>query len=125
MVTSGHALKGLRTHGAPTRNEDKGIDIFLKSEEEEVNMQTTNIHVMTGRGVGIRCRLAQQGPARAIHPIDIGSARQCYHVLSGRTEAPKLCIWNHECYHCAFDQLLDNFDFVRATELAPSGLEAA
>jgi hypothetical protein len=34
----------------------------------------------------------------------------CDHVLSGRTEIPKRCIWNHECFHCAFDQLLDTLD---------------
>ncbi len=50
---------------------------------------------------------------------------QCDHLLSGRTEIPKLCIWNHECYHCAFDQLLDNIDFVQAAEFEKYDAEAA
>jgi len=50
---------------------------------------------------------------------------QCDHLLSGRTEIPKLCIWNRECYHCAFDQLLDNIDFVQAAEFEKYDAEAA
>jgi len=50
---------------------------------------------------------------------------QCDHLLSGRTEIPKFCIWNHECHHCAFDQLLDNFDLAQEIELARCDAEAA
>ena len=50
---------------------------------------------------------------------------QCDHVMTGRTEIPKRCIWNHECYHCAFDQLLDNLDRVLAIETAPCDSAAA
>jgi len=34
----------------------------------------------------------------------------CSHRLTGRTEAPKICIHNYACYHCPFDQMLDDMD---------------
>lgn len=40
-----------------------------------------------------------------------GAARPCRHALTGRAEAPKICTLNYECYHCAYDQLLDEEDF--------------
>lgn len=39
-----------------------------------------------------------------------GTSRPCRHVLSGRIETPKICVLNYECYHCAFDQMLDDID---------------
>ena len=39
-----------------------------------------------------------------------GANRPCRHALTGRIDAPKLCTNNYECYHCAFDQLLDDAD---------------
>lgn len=39
-----------------------------------------------------------------------GANRPCRHVLTGRIEAPKICPNNYECYHCAFDQMLDEMD---------------
>lgn len=36
-----------------------------------------------------------------------GGRRPCRHSLSGRIEAPKICPMNYECYHCQFDQMLD------------------
>ncbi|MFC1816118.1 glycine cleavage system protein H [Thermodesulfobacteriota bacterium] len=42
-----------------------------------------------------------------------GSSRPCRHALTGRIDAPKICVLNYECYHCAYDQLLDEDDFVR------------
>ncbi|WP_419661735.1 putative glycine cleavage system H protein [Desulfosarcina variabilis str. Montpellier] len=41
-----------------------------------------------------------------------GANRPCRHALTGRISAPKICSNNYECYHCAFDQMLDE------TELA-------
>ena len=35
---------------------------------------------------------------------------QCLHVLTGRISAPKICIFDFECYHCLFDQWLENID---------------
>ena len=49
----------------------------------------------------------------------------CDHVLSGRTEIPKFCIWNHECFHCAFDQLLDTLDRAHEAETSPCDAVAA
>ena len=34
----------------------------------------------------------------------------CHHVSEGRMNAPKRCMLNHECYHCAYDQWLDELD---------------
>ena len=42
-----------------------------------------------------------------------GSERPCRHILTGRIEAPKICPLNYECYHCAFDQMLDDVDLVK------------
>jgi glycine cleavage system H lipoate-binding protein len=39
-----------------------------------------------------------------------GPERPCRHALTGRIDAPKICSMNYECYHCAFDQMLDEFD---------------
>ncbi len=39
-----------------------------------------------------------------------GASSPCRHVLSGRIEAPKICVMNYECYHCSFDQMLDEAD---------------
>jgi hypothetical protein len=39
-----------------------------------------------------------------------GAELPCRHYLTGRVEAPKICTLNNECYHCAYDQLLDDID---------------
>jgi glycine cleavage system H lipoate-binding protein len=39
-----------------------------------------------------------------------GAELPCRHSLTGRVEAPKICTLNYECYHCAFDQMLDDID---------------
>jgi glycine cleavage system H lipoate-binding protein len=39
-----------------------------------------------------------------------GPERPCRHTLTGRTDAPKICTMNYECYHCAFDQMMDEID---------------
>jgi len=39
-----------------------------------------------------------------------GANRPCRHVLTGHIEGPKVCPNNYECYHCAFDQMLDEMD---------------
>ncbi len=39
-----------------------------------------------------------------------GALRPCRHALTGRIDAPKICSLNYECYHCAFDQMLDATD---------------
>lgn len=42
-----------------------------------------------------------------------GASRPCRHSLTGRIDAPKICTLNYECYHCPFDQMLDDMDMVR------------
>lgn len=44
-----------------------------------------------------------------------GSARPCRHALTGRVDAPKICTMDYECYHCAYDQMLDDEDFTHLT----------
>ncbi len=39
-----------------------------------------------------------------------GPERPCRHTLTGRIDAPKICPMNYECYHCAFDQMMDEID---------------
>ncbi|MCP4574885.1 MAG: glycine cleavage system protein H [Deltaproteobacteria bacterium] len=41
-----------------------------------------------------------------------GHARPCRHALTGRVEAPKICTMSYECYHCPFDQALDDADYI-------------
>ena len=36
--------------------------------------------------------------------------RFCQHVVAKRISAPKRCMLNHECFHCAYDQWLDAID---------------
>lgn len=45
-----------------------------------------------------------------------GSARPCRHALTGRVDAPKICTMDYECYHCTYDQLLDEEDLSRLTQ---------
>lgn len=45
-----------------------------------------------------------------------GSSRPCRHALTGRIDAPKICAQSYECYHCPFDQMLDDMDLVREVD---------
>ena len=36
-----------------------------------------------------------------------GSSRPCRHALNGSVSSPKLCALDYECFHCAYDQMLD------------------
>ena len=51
-------------------------------------------------------------PKWVVHLIERydGANRPCRHALTGRIAAPKTCPYNYECYHCAFDQMLDEVD---------------
>jgi len=44
-----------------------------------------------------------------------GASRPCRHALTGRVEAPKICTMKYECYHCPYDQMLDDVDLSRLT----------
>jgi len=39
-----------------------------------------------------------------------GPSQVCDHVSAGRSNAPKRCLLNRECFHCAYDQWLDAID---------------
>ncbi|MGD8984029.1 MAG: glycine cleavage system protein H [Desulfobacteraceae bacterium] len=43
-----------------------------------------------------------------------GASRPCRHALTGRVNAPKICTMNYECYHCPYDQMLDEMDLARS-----------
>ncbi len=45
-----------------------------------------------------------------------GAYRPCRHTLTGRIDAPKVCTMSYECYHCPFDQSLDQENFSLETE---------
>jgi len=45
-----------------------------------------------------------------------GPERPCRHALTGRIDAPKICPMNYECYHCAFDQMMDDFDLAQLSD---------
>jgi hypothetical protein len=34
----------------------------------------------------------------------------CRHLANGRTVIPKMCIYNYECWRCAFEQWLDELE---------------
>jgi glycine cleavage system H lipoate-binding protein len=42
-----------------------------------------------------------------------GAERTCRYALTGRVDAPKICPMNYECYHCAYDQMMDDLDFAQ------------
>lgn len=35
---------------------------------------------------------------------------RCLHALTGRAPQSKLCVHNHECGRCPYDQMLDDTD---------------
>ena len=39
-----------------------------------------------------------------------GLSQFCHHFLAERINAPKRCMLDHECFHCAYDQWLDAID---------------
>jgi glycine cleavage system H lipoate-binding protein len=39
-----------------------------------------------------------------------GEPLPCRHALTGRTTPSKICPYNYECYHCPYDQWLDEYD---------------
>lgn len=44
-----------------------------------------------------------------------GASRACRHALTGRVQAPKICAMNYECFHCSYDQMLDELDLTLQT----------
>ncbi len=52
----------------------------------------------------------QPGWAKSLKNRYPGAYRPCRHVLTGRVGEPKICTGNYECYHCPFDQALDQED---------------
>ncbi|CCK79853.1 MULTISPECIES: glycine cleavage system protein H [Desulfobacula] len=45
--------------------------------------------------------------AQNLENIYKSTTRPCRHSLTGRVHALKTCLMNYECYHCAYDQMLD------------------
>jgi hypothetical protein len=80
---------------------------------------------------GTRFRLTGRpsaNPASAdqgLGPRSVGPNRFCEHVRSGRIDAPKFCALQFECYHCGFDQILDDLDKVGRSSIRSGGPTAA
>ena len=66
---------------------------------------------------------AAEGWVGHLKKTHAGADRPCRHVLTGRVDAPKICTLNYECYHCPFDQMLDEVDL--ALELESPQLTSA
>lgn len=45
-----------------------------------------------------------------------GWERPCRHALTGRIDAPKICTRNYECYHCPYDQMMDQYTMSLLTD---------
>lgn len=58
--------------------------------------------------MGVSSTVGPDGLGRRLRPA--GRSPLCEHVRSGRIDAPKICALNFECYHCGFDQTLDDMD---------------
>jgi hypothetical protein len=52
-------------------------------------------------------------------------SRHCVHTLTGRASKVKICPYNYECHHCAFDQWLDDMDIDLIGELSDCELYSA
>jgi glycine cleavage system H lipoate-binding protein len=53
-----------------------------------------------------------------------GAERPCRYALTGRIDAPKICPMNYDCFHCAFDQMMDDLDFIQLGEAPKYALAA-
>jgi len=61
-------------------------------------------------GIGPSHESSKPGWVEHLQKTYHGFNRPCRHALTGRIDAPKICTMNYECYHCAFDQMLDDID---------------
>jgi hypothetical protein len=59
---------------------------------------------------GLPSGLQREGAGWVRNSKDAGkpTSTLCRHVLSGMVKAHKVCFKNFECYHCAYDQMLDD-----------------
>jgi len=63
--------------------------------------------------------LSAEGWVDYLKKSHYGATRPCRHALTGRIDAPKICTMNYECYHCPFDQILDEVDLGGELEAPP------
>ncbi len=76
------------------------------------------------KGMRKAMKISDSGDSRDIAPKWVaylqktysGASRPCRHCLTGRIDAPKICSLNYECYHCAFDQMLDEADVAQCPD---------
>ncbi len=64
------------------------------------------------------------GWAQNLNAMYTWTENPCRHVLTGRIKSPKTCVMNYECYHCEFDQQLDEEE-ITMTGLKPPCLKAS
>lgn len=59
---------------------------------------------------GLHSKMQREGADRGKISIDTSkrTSTLCRHVLTGMVKAHKICFKNFECYHCAYDQMLDD-----------------
>jgi len=69
-------------------------------------------------GVGDQPETERIAPSWAQHLRENHNAasRPCRHALTGRVQAPKICVLDYECHHCAYDQMLDEIDLQRLAD---------
>jgi len=71
-----------------------------------------DIGMRKAMGLDVRAGTEHETPAWVEHLKKQyhGASRPCRHALMGRIDAPKICTMNYECYHCPFDQMLDDLE---------------
>ena len=75
-----------------------------------------------GSGTHSEIELKEPGWVKYLKMKHHGPERPCRHTLTGRVDAPKICTMNYECYHCAFDQMMDEIDMAELGEPPGYGL---
>jgi glycine cleavage system H lipoate-binding protein len=69
-----------------------------------------------GSGGHSEIELKEPGWVKYLKTRYHGAERPCRHALTGRADAPKICTVNYECYHCAFDQMMDEIGIAELGE---------
>lgn len=83
-------------------------------------MQPDRLHPVASKASGHRGRRPES--SYTPETDHYGSRGQlCVHVRSGRIEVPRFCTLRLECYHCGYDQILDELDLTATPLVKPTG----
>jgi len=66
------------------------------------------VNVQERAAIGNKVPAGQGISAKSVKTPQKWPAMLCRHVLSGMVRAHKVCCKNYECYHCAYDQMIDD-----------------